>query len=139
MKADKVGMANSVEIREPFLDTQLVNWVSNLPASVKVGTLTKRFETKRLLRRFCENKIPNPILARKKKGFPVPAYGLLKRGLGNWVEERIFDDASSLSNYFEKEHFRSTFVDAKKGDLSASRKIWNLIILDFWMERWLKN
>ena len=79
MKADKMSMAASLELRVPFLDYRLVEWANRQSTDVKIGpTRPWRQATKYVLRRFAETRLPREILTRPKQGFPVPAYKWLQ-------------------------------------------------------------
>ncbi len=136
MKADKMSMATSLEVREPFLDHQLAEWASTLPLEWRVGDPRSGWQSKRILRNFCSRRLPDSILSRPKQGFPVPAYRWLTRGLRDWAEQRLFDKSGRLETLFRMEVARTVFDDAVKGDVSAAHKIWVMIILDHWLEAW---
>jgi len=76
MKSDKVSMSASLEARCPFLDHNLVEFLFRLPGNAKVGNFNGQFQSKVLLRRYLDGKIPSEILSRNKLGFPVPAYSI---------------------------------------------------------------
>jgi asparagine synthase (glutamine-hydrolysing) len=75
VKADKMTMATSVELRVPLLDHQVLEFAASIPPGFKV----RGWSTKRVLKEVLENKVPAPILRRKKTGFPVP--------YGRWLRE----------------------------------------------------
>src|SRR6185437_16420512 len=68
VKVDRASMMHSLEVRAPFLDVELVNFVRKLPASVKL----RGSQTKWILKRALEPVLPKDILYRSKKGFGVP-------------------------------------------------------------------
>jgi asparagine synthase (glutamine-hydrolysing) len=79
MKADKMSMAASVELRTPFLDYRLVEWANRQPNHAKVRRTGRgTYETKSVLRSFCAQRLPGEILTRPKRGFPVPVNAWLK-------------------------------------------------------------
>ena len=91
MKADKMSMAASVELRTPFLDYRLVEWANRQPNHVKLKrTGLRKYETKSILRRFCAQRLPGEILTRDKRGFPVPVNGWLQEGL-EWLGQGCID------------------------------------------------
>ena len=83
VKADKMTMANSVELRVPFLDHQVLEFAARLPENAKVRGLT----TKYILKRAFNGRVPKQILDRPKTGFPVPYDAWFKGEL----REPIFD------------------------------------------------
>jgi asparagine synthase (glutamine-hydrolysing) len=137
MKADKMSMANSLELRTPFLDHRLVEWAASLPLAWKVGDKSSGPVSKRILREFCKTRLPEHILHRPKRGFPVPAYEWLKGARGDWAADLVAKPSSRLAAYFDSAAIQKTASSARKGELGAAHKIWALIILELWLQRWL--
>jgi len=137
MKADKLSMATSLEVREPFLDHALAEWAARLPIAWRVGDDRHGYASKRILREFCRRRLPREILERPKQGFPVPAYRWLGNELKDWAEDRLFGAGSRLPELFHPEGARPAFARAVAGDTAAAHKIWILLILGYWLEAWL--
>jgi len=140
MKADKMTMANSLELRVPFLDHRIVEWAARLPVSMKIGYLQGQLVTKKILRMYAKDKIPQSIISRPKKGFPVPAYNWLSGELKPFVSD-VLNGSSHCLSIFEKEEL---FALVKKGTsinagITDRHKLWHLLILELWMQRWLSN
>ncbi len=135
MKADKMSMANSLELRVPFLDHQLVEWASQLPMTWKVGDENTGWSSKRVLREFSRRRLPIEIINRPKQGFPVPAYGWLTGSLGSWAESR-FSSTSKLSDYFDMSPVHIILKSAKAGNTLSQHKVWSLLVLEQWLEQW---
>jgi len=134
MKADKMSMAASIELRVPFLDHKLVEWASILPIEWKTGSFRQGFTTKKILRKFAAGRIPQDIIIRPKQGFPVPAYQWLKGSLNSFVQKNL--QYSGFKEYFNTESFVPVLENLKNTDTQAAHKIWNLIILSLWMKKW---
>lgn len=135
MKADKMSMATSLELRVPFLDHKLVEWASTLPLEWKIGSFKNGFTTKHILRTFAQNRIPSEIITRPKLGFPVPAY--------QWIKSSLFEFAKNVFNTQDLQHWIyrdkiSTLLHELQNDNThiSAHKVWNLIILSKWMQRW---
>lgn len=135
MKADKMSMAASLELRVPFLDHALVEWAARLPLSWKVGDERAGYQSKRILREFCKRRLPPAILTRPKRGFPVPAYGWLRGPVGAWALDLLGTDAK-LNEYFQPQTVRATMGAACSGDSSAAQRAWLLIVLELWLREW---
>ena len=135
MKADKMSMANSLELRCPFLDHRLVEWAAKLPLAWKTGTARTGYRSKRILREFARKRLPAEILSRPKRGFPVPAYRWLEGSLGGWAEDRLFG-GRRLDCWFDLSSLRPVLAAARAGSAAAQHKIWNLLVLDHWVEAW---
>ena len=137
MKADKMSMAASVELRTPFLDYRLVEWANRQPNFAKIKRLgRKKYETKSVLRRFCARRLPSTILTRDKRGFPVPVNGWLQTGLGGWAKDVLTGSNSRISSAFTLERINDLIANAQRGSMQASANVWLLVVLEFWLQAW---
>ncbi|WP_085902011.1 asparagine synthase (glutamine-hydrolyzing) [Kiloniella majae] len=138
MKADKMSMANSLELRTPFLDYRLVEWAANVPARIKIGPgHDGPYTTKRILRRFSSERVPDEVITRRKQGFPVPVYGWLNNELKEWVKD-LLGKGCRLHQHLvpsEVNRLMSLGLSEDAGILDQHR-LWNLIILEHWMLEW---
>lgn len=134
MKADKMSMATSLELRVPFLDHKLVEWCATLPLEWKVGSLWQGFTTKRILRSFAEKRIPKEIITRPKQGFPVPVYKWIQSDLFNFAKESL--ESKSLETFFHKDELSSLLQKLKDGELHAAHQVWSIIVLSKWINKW---
>jgi asparagine synthase (glutamine-hydrolysing) len=134
MKADKMSMATSLELRVPFLDYRLVEWANRQPLDAKIGRLGWRYVTKRVLRRFAQKRLPREIVDRPKQGFPVPVCRwLADGGFSLWVWEYLAGKQARLKHLFETEQIGSQLRQAATGDVPAGDRIWLLIVLETWL------
>jgi asparagine synthase (glutamine-hydrolysing) len=136
MKADKMSMATSLEVREPFLDHKLAEWAAKLPLSWRIGDAAAGYQSKKILREFCRRRLPQNILDRPKQGFPVPAYDWLAKDLHGWADDLLFGQGSRLGAYLDLAHARPVLSRAGAGDELAAHKIWLLIVLEHWLRAW---
>src|SRR5208283_1774041 len=83
LKADKMTMANSLELRVPLLDHKILEFAASLPANFKV----RRFTTKYVLKEILRNKLPKQILDRRKAVFPGPYESWLRTEMRDWVRD----------------------------------------------------
>lgn len=98
LKADKMTMANSIELRVPFLDHEFMEFAASLPEHFKVRGFTTKFLAKTALR----NRVPPEILRRKKVGFPVPYDSWMRNELKDWVRDILLDRETLSRGYFKK-------------------------------------
>ena len=137
MKADKMSMAASVELRTPFLDYRLVEWANRQPNRAKIRRTGRgTYETKSVLRSFCAKRLPVEVLTRPKQGFPVPVNGWLQRDLGNWATDVLTGDASRITSEFSTNTINNLMSRARQGSTDAAGKLWLLIVLEFWLHAW---
>jgi asparagine synthase (glutamine-hydrolysing) len=140
MKADKMTMANSIELRVPFLDYRLVEWAALAPSWVKVGRNEHgKLETKRVLREFARRRLPHSILTRPKQGFPVPVYEWLKGDLRPWVEAKLLSRGNWINRFFDHITLEATVRSWQQGGARDQHRIWNLLVLQIWAEKWIEG
>jgi asparagine synthase (glutamine-hydrolysing) len=132
IKADRMTMANSIELRVPLLDHKILEFAASLPRNHKVRGLTTKYVAKRALRR----RIPREILDRKKVGFPVP-YGSWMRGaLKGWLCGILLDRETLARGYFRRSAIeRLISEDADCG--TYSKELFSLAVLELWHREFL--
>src|ERR1035441_4089794 len=96
VKADKMTMANSVELRVPFLDHKVLEFAAQLPRNQKIRGLTMKYVAKKALAKH----VPEEILNRRKAGFPVPYDAWLRTNLREWVNEILLAPETLSRGYF---------------------------------------
>ena len=132
LKADKMSMANSLEVRVPFLDRPLVNEVINIPSKYKiVGN-----QTKYAFREVCKEELPEKWADKKKLGFPVP--------IREWIkEEDIYNDIHKTfedgGEFFKTDRIIKLLDDHCKGKHDNSRKIWTIYSFLIWYQEYFIN
>ncbi|MBZ5666372.1 MAG: asparagine synthase (glutamine-hydrolyzing) [Acidobacteriia bacterium] len=133
LKADKMTMANSIELRVPFLDHKFLEFAAALPESLKVRWFTTKFIAKRAFK----DRLPQQILRRKKVGFPVPYEAWQRTELKDWIQGLLLDREALSRGYFRKsciEHLIKE--DAQFG--GYSKEILSLVSLELWHRAFLK-
>ncbi len=139
MKADRMSMANSLELRTPFLDYRLVEFAYKLPVHLKIGLgANGQYETKYILRRMSDDLLPKEIIDRPKRGFPVPVYEWLSNELKDWANSVLDPSHCALSNVISTDHLKlviSRGCDPNAETLEKHR-LWNLLILELWFKSW---
>ena len=127
VKADKMTMANSLELRVPYLDHHVFEFAATIPVKYKIhGSLTKY-----VLRQAFASMVPPAAVTRPKRGFPVPTRVWLRGDLGKKAAALLDDPA--LDMYFYRPYIRKLITDHRSGKADNSRKIWTLVIFAMWM------
>jgi asparagine synthase (glutamine-hydrolysing) len=127
VKADKMTMANSLELRVPFLDPEVFEVASRLPLDQKITRTT----TKYALRRALEPIVPAHVLHRAKLGFPVPIRHWLRAGeLLEWAYSMI--DSSQAGQFVDIPAVRRMLDDHRTGTGDHSRRLWTVLIFMLW-------
>ncbi len=134
LKADKVSMANSLELRVPFLDKKVIGLAQTLPLSCRVNTHT----TKLALRNAAEKTLPHITSQKEKLGFPVPIREWLKQEkYYNTVKDCFLSDAAE--RYFNTSKLIKLLNDHKNGKTDNSRKIWTVYTFLIWYKEFFKG
>jgi asparagine synthase (glutamine-hydrolysing) len=127
VKADKMTMANSLELRVPFLDPEVFAVASRLPADQKITRTT----TKYALRRALEPIVPAHVLHRPKLGFPVPIRHWLRAGeLLDWANEMV--TTSQAGHLVDIAGVRAMLDEHRTGTSDHSRRLWTVLIFMLW-------
>jgi len=127
LKADKMTMANSIELRVPFLDHRILEFAATLQENQKVRGFTTKFMAKFAL----EGRVPHEILHRKKAGFPMPYETWLRAELKDWVKDVLFDRETTARGYFNRGAVESLIADNTHNGRHA-RELFSLVILELW-------
>lgn len=127
VKADKMTMANSLELRVPFLDPEVFAVASRLPYDQKITRTT----TKYALRRALEPIVPAHVLHRAKLGFPVPIRHWLRAGeLLDWAYATVA--ASQTGELIDLAAVRTMLDEHRAGEADHSRRLWTVLIFMLW-------
>ncbi|MBM7606342.1 asparagine synthase (glutamine-hydrolyzing) [Metabacillus crassostreae] len=133
LKADKMTMANSLELRVPFLDKEVFKVASKVGTEFKTSNNT----TKYILRKAAEGVVPEHVLTRKKLGFPVPIRHWLKNEMHDWVINII--NESQTDHLLNKKVITNLLEDHCNGKADNSRKIWTVLIFMIWHQVFIEN
>lgn len=128
VKIDRATMANSVECRSPFLDTQLLEYVAQIPASLKF----KNRQTKYLLKKIGEKYLPKNILYAHKRGFGAPVDKWIQNELSPIFQAVVFNSYAQQRNYFNYDFIRQIWEEHRQNLKNHKHRLWAL----FWFELW---
>jgi asparagine synthase (glutamine-hydrolysing) len=138
MKADRMSMAVSLELRTPFLDYRVIEWAASVPAAFKAGQdINGVWKNKLVLRRMAEKLLPESVLTRTKQGFPVPVYDWLAGSMKNFAYE-LLGARARIGKWFCRDAIDAALATgtAKESGILDKHRLWNLMILEIWAERW---
>ena len=129
---DQMSMAHALEVRVPFLDHQLVEYLMGLPDAHKVSNGTP----KRLLVESLAGLLPDEIVHRPKRGFTLPFEPWMRGGLRSFCAERLSPDRIGSRGLFRPERVRDLWQTFLAGDARVSwSRLWVLVVLEDWLER----
>lgn len=129
-KADRASMAVSLEVRAPFLDHELADWVNRLPADLKLRGGTR----KRVLRRALEGRVPRTVLTRPKKGFGIPLTKWLRGPLRDWASSTLDGLERTLPGVVRVDHAKAMLEEHAAQRADHRKKLWALLCLAAWAE-----
>jgi asparagine synthase (glutamine-hydrolysing) len=145
LKADKMSMANSLELRVPFLDKKVMELAEQIPTKYRVthdkGTDETKYITKYAMRLAAKKDTPSETAktaAKKKLGFPVPIRVWLKEDKYYNIVRSTFESESAVQ-FFNTEPLIRLLDDHRSGKADNSRKIWTVFIFLIWYRVYFEN
>jgi len=132
-KVDAMSMANSLEVRSPFLDHELIELAARMPVREKLKIDPNgEYNKKDILQRLALRKFPKEIIERPKRGFGVPLGPWFDGPLRSELRRRLLN-SEYLNTYFNRDVIKS-ILDLHSAKTDCSAKIWNLLVIDDWMK-----
>jgi asparagine synthase (glutamine-hydrolysing) len=132
IKADKMTMANSLELRVPLLDHHLLEFAASLPPRYKLKGFTLKYIWKKAL----SKRIPDTILKRRKAGFPVPYESWLRNEFRDTIRDVLTDRKTIQRGYFQKTAIEK-IINANNKHGAYSKEIFSLVTLELWHRMFL--
>jgi len=133
IKADRMSMAASLELRVPFLDHRFIEFSATMPSKYRF----KGYENKYILKKAMEPYLTEEILYRKKLGFPTPLSIMFKGELFDFVKNIIDSDISHDRGYFDQNEIQKVLAEHKNGDEDHHRILWQLLVLELWHREYI--
>jgi asparagine synthase (glutamine-hydrolysing) len=131
---DKISMHHSLEVRVPFLDIELMEFVESLPTNFKSNIKQNKILHKELAEKY----LPKEIIYRKKKGFYIPRNEWYKSESGDLFRTEILNDATIFSELFNKQFIIKMFDDHKIGIYNYEDQLYSIMNLYYWIKSNLK-
>ena len=128
-KVDRMSMANSLEVRSPFLDYMLVEYMATLPVSFKLQNNVSKIILRKLGKKF----LPESILSKRKQGFAVPKDLWFQNELRALSEEILLERKTIERGLFREDTMRKMLKHHASGKRDYSNWIWCLIVLEIWL------
>lgn len=131
IKADRMSMAHSIELRVPFLDHRVVEYAASIPSRHKIHGSSTKYVLKRALREL----LPERIVNRQKMGFPTPLEIMFRGDLFGYAHDTLLSQQAKNRGYFSSEAVRRLLTDHRSGRAANHREIWQLLVLEEWHRR----
>ncbi len=125
-KVDRASMAHSLEVREPLMDHELVEWMATLPSSLKVSGQ----EGKYLLKKALEPSLPQEILYRPKMGFAVPLARWFRGPLRDRVRQAVLGPRLAATGWFNQDYLRHLVDAHQSGASDYSAPLWTVLMFE---------
>jgi len=128
VKADRMSMAASLELRVPFLDHRFLEFSAQVPLRYR----NKGFISKYLLKKSMEPYLDKDILYRKKQGFPTPLAVMFQGELKEFVSEIIGSELAHSRGYFNPVRVQELLDEHANGTQDNHKVLWQLLVLELW-------
>jgi asparagine synthase (glutamine-hydrolysing) len=128
IKADRMTMANSVELRVPFLDHRVVEYAATIPSNMKI----RRGAVKWILKQAMTGRLPRAIINRTKMGFPTPIRSILKQDLCGYLRELLLSPRCLGRGYFKRDILERLITENSRNESDHHRILWQLVVLEEW-------
>ena len=135
IKADKMTMANGLELRVPFLDHKMVEFAATLPNASKIHGRGG----KTLLRSAMRGVLPDAIIDRPKKGFPIPIGSWLRTSLRQFTRDHLLARDSACGRYVDRAETARLVEEHEQGRADRSQEIWTLLVFEFWHRHFIED
>lgn len=135
VKVDRASMAHGLEVRAPFLQRELVEYVTGLPSSLKLKGLTGKY----ILRRAIGDLLPLAILKRPKKGFGIPLSRWFKKELKDLLLETLSPRNLREAGLFHPPAVQRLITDHLQGVRDNRKPLWALTAFEIWRQRYLRG
>lgn len=133
-KADRLSMWHSLEVRVPFLDHKLVEFVATIPSQLKL----KGWEKKHILIKSMEGILPGSILRRRKQGFSIPLGAWLRGPLRELLRTNLSGNALRDLGLFNLQAIERMLDDHNRGVRNYETQLWALLVFVLWHRTYMK-
>ena len=132
VKVDIATMANSLELRSPLLDVNVVEWGLSLPRKYKI----KGFETKHILKDVARSLVPANLIDRPKMGFGIPRAEWLRTEMKEMVTDLLTDKEATDRGWFNQKEVKK-ILDLHMSGTDRDQILWPILMLELWARNWL--
>lgn len=130
-KVDRASMAHSLEVREPLMDHELIEWMATIPSSFKVHGQEGKF----LFKKAMEPKLPADVLYRPKMGFAVPLARWFRGPLKQRVQDAVLGQRLADTGWFERSYLEHLVQAHQSGARDYSAPLWTLLMFEAFLRR----
>ncbi len=132
---DRMSMAHGLEVRSPFLDHELVEFLAKVPANIKV----QNNQPKYLMRKLAANYLPATILQREKQGFMLPIAYWFRTDLFPLVSRMLEQSYFVKEGWFQKGNIQRLLEEHRTNRHDHHIRLWMLLTLDLWHQLYIQG
>lgn len=134
-KMDAASMANSLEVRLPYLDYRLVEYSFNLPLRFKIRNGTQKYLMKEILRKY----LPDDLVFRRKWGFPAPVGDWLYKDLSYLIDKWLDPGLLSRQGIFNTAEVKKYLDAFRSGQKFHYKRLWAIIVFQMWYDKYVSH
>ncbi|MFA4989403.1 MAG: asparagine synthase (glutamine-hydrolyzing) [Candidatus Omnitrophota bacterium] len=134
VKTDRASMLNSLEVRLPYLDRRLAEFMFSLPENLKL----RRFKTKYIFKQTASRLLPPEIVNRSKKGFGIPVGFWIKSGLRDMVLDVLAEEKVKKDGIFNYKYINNMLSQHLSNKADNRKKIWTIFMFQLWLNQYLR-
>ncbi|WP_016957049.1 asparagine synthase (glutamine-hydrolyzing) [Catenovulum agarivorans] len=133
VKADRMSMANSLEVRAPLLDYTVVEQAAKIPSEYKFNQGDK----KHILKNIFKPLLPDEILYRKKMGFSVPLADWFRGEIKHIAEDKLLTNNAGLVKYFKADAIKKLWDEHQAAKHDHGAVLWSLLMFQMWWDEYV--
>jgi len=134
VKVDRMSMANSLEVRAPILDREVMEFAATIPSYMKFH----KGEKKHILKEAFKPLLPDDILYRKKMGFSVPLANWLRNELKELAEDYLFSRSDGIQNFFDMHVVQTLWQQHQNTKADHSTLLWSMLMFQMWWYNYMQ-
>ncbi len=134
VKVDRMSMANSLEVRAPILDKEIIEFAATVPSDMKFH----KGEKKHILKEAFKPLLPGDILYRKKMGFSVPLASWLRNEIKDLAENYLFNKANGIQQFFNMNKVQEFWQQHQSGKVDHSNLLWSMLMFQMWWYNYMQ-
>lgn len=133
-KVDRMSMANSLEVRSPFLDYRIAEAAFSMPTSMKIPKPSRNGITgKFILKELASSHLGREYVYKPKRGFGIPIDRWLKEDRKRYMADTLLSTSSPVNDYLDRSFVQTLAKEHQSGRFNHCAKLWNLLMLDGWL------
>lgn len=134
VKVDRMSMANSLEVRSPILDHNVIEFAANIPPGLKYNHGEKKYILKQSFRQI----LPDEIMYRRKMGFSVPLAQWFREELKEFASSRLLSADAGVNNFFKKDVLKNIWDLHQAETRNYATILWSLLMFELWYRKFIE-